>query len=159
MLNRSRFVSALLILCFAAQLGVAKQNLQDWNNVRILDTGENIVVKTKTGEKYEGAFKDATVDSIAVVVKIPRVLRQIITLRRDEVKEVRKKMPQAASTAIGTGIGLGVGIGLGAIADSKDKYGEDPGLGKIVFGFLGMALGTGIGLHVSFYNKKVYEAP
>lgn len=159
MLNHRRFVSSLLMLCCAAQLAVAKQNRQDWNNVRILDPGANIVVKTKAGEQYEGAFKDATADSMAVVVKVPRVMRQIITLRKDEVKEVRKKMTQAASTAIGAGIGLGVGVGLGAILDAKDKYGEDPGLGKAVLGLLGFTIGAGVGLNVSFYNKKVYEAP
>ncbi|MEN3333404.1 MAG: hypothetical protein V7641_2769 [Blastocatellia bacterium] len=159
MLNYKRCISSLLILCCIAPWAIAKQNPKDWNNVRILDPGANIIVKTRAGESYEGEFKDATVDSLAVIIKVPGVMRQIITLRKDEVKEVRRKMSRAASTAIGAGIGLGVGIGLGAIADAKDKYGEDPGLGKAVFGFLGCSLGAIIGLRMSLYNKKIYEAP
>ena len=159
MLNYRRRLSSLLVLCCAAQLVAAKQNLQDWNNVRILEPGDPVVVKTQAGEKYEGEFKDATVNSLEVVVNIPQVMRRVITLRKDEVLEVRKKLSRAASTAIGGGIGLGVGVGLGAIADAKDKYGEDPGLMKGVLGFTGLMFGMGIGMRHGLFSKRIYYAP
>lgn len=159
MLKYRRLLSSLLVLCCAAQLVAAKPNLQDWNNVRILDPGDLIIVKTQAGEKYEGEYKDATANSLEVVVSIPRAMRRVITLRKDEVKEVRRKQSRVASTAIGGGIGLGVGVGLGAIADAKDKYGEDPGLMKGVLGFAGLMFGLGIGMHNSFFNKRIYYAP
>src|SRR6267378_1570434 len=142
MRNCRRIVSALLAIFLLSDFALAKTNNNDWNNVRILEPGSTIVVKTKQGEKYEGTFKVATVDSLSVVVTVPQVMRRVIDLRRDEIKEVRTKLSRFTSTAIGAGVGLGVGIGLGAIADSKDKYGEDPGLGKLLFGFTGVLLGS-----------------
>ncbi len=159
MRNRRRSISVLLMVLLLSQLTFAKTNSQDWNNVRILDIGSAIVVKTKQGERYEGTLDYAFVDSISIVVDVPRVMRQVVKLPKDEIKEVRKKLSRIVSGAIGGGIGLGVGIGLGQIIDSKDKYGEDPGLGKAVMGFLGLALGAVIGSRSIFGSKLVYEAP
>jgi hypothetical protein len=140
-------------------MSLAKES--SWNNVRILDPGTNIVVKTRLGEKYEGKLKGATADSISVVV-VSGATSQIITLRKDEVKEVRKKrMPRLVSTLLGAGVGMGAGLGTGAIADAKwnPPGTDDPGLFKGIFGTLGLYIGTGIGLGVSFRNNRVYEAP
>lgn len=156
---RKRSISALLVILLLSELSFAKSNVHDWNNVRILDIGSTIVVKTKQGEKYEGKIELATVSSLSIVVTVPRVMRQVIDFRVDEIKEVRTKLSRGASTAIGAGIGLGIGIGLGQIADSKDKYGEDPGLGKFVGGLLGVLWGAVGGMALGFGSKKVYEAP
>jgi hypothetical protein len=159
MRNRQRSVSVLLVVLLLSEINLAKSNVHDWNNVRILDIGSTIVVKTKQGEKYEGKLDLATVDSLSIVVKVPRVMQQVISLRRDEIKEVRAKLSRIAETGLGAGIGLGVGVGLGAIADSKDKYGEDPGLGKFVGGLLGATLGAALGGGIGFGSRKIYEAP
>lgn len=153
-----RSLSALLVVLCLSQVSLAR-NVHDWNNVRILAIGSTIAVKTKSGEKYEGKIDFAAPDSLSIVVKVPRVMQQIIKLRRDEIKEVRTKISRGASTAIGAAIGLGVGIGLGQIADSKDKYGEDPGLGKFVGGLLGVLWGAVGGMAIGFGSKKIYEAP
>lgn len=154
-----RSISALLVILLLSELSFAKSNVHDWNNVRILDIGSTIVVKTKQGEKYEGKIELATASSLSIAVTVPRVMRQVIDFRVDEIKEVRTKLSRGASTAIGAGIGLGIGIGLGQIADSKDKYGEDPGLGKFVGGLLGVLWGAVGGMAIGFGSKKVYEAP
>lgn len=154
-----RPVSVLLVILLFAQITFAKTDIHDWRNVRILELGSTIVVKTKQGEKYEGTLDYAALDSITIVINVPRVMRQVVKLPRDDVKEVRAKLPRIASSVIGAGIGLGVGIGLGQIIDSKDKYGEDPGLGKTVMGFLGLTLGAALGHGIGFGRKKVYEAP
>ena len=159
MRNRKRSISALLVILLLSELGFARSNVHDWNNVRILDIGSTIVVRTKQGEKYEGKLDVATVSSLSIIVTVPRVMRQVIDIRKDEIKEVRTKLSRGASTAIGAGIGLGVGIGLGQIADSKDKYGEDPGLGKLVGGLVGILWGALGGAAIGFGSKKVYEAP
>ena len=161
MQNKLRgLVSSLVVLCLVATSGLAKE--RDWNNVRILDQGTGIVVKTRSGEKYEGKLKGATPDSISVVVAVSGATSQIITLRKDEVREVRKKrMPRLASTLLGTGFGLGAGLGTGAIADARwnPPGTDDPGLFKGIFGTLRLCIGTGIGLGVSFRNSRIYEAP
>jgi len=159
MRNYQRSLAVLISVCVLSELALAKNNINDWNNVRILEIGSTIVVKTKQGEKYEGKLDLATVDSLSIVVTVPHAMRQVIKLRRDEIKEVRSKLPRFVSGAIGAGIGLGVGIGLGQIADSKDKYGEDPGLGKFVGGFLGTLFGVAIGGGIGLGSKKIYEAP
>ncbi|MFY9557384.1 MAG: hypothetical protein WAV47_21950 [Blastocatellia bacterium] len=152
-------VCALLAMFLFSGVGFAKTNINDWNNVRIVEIGSTIVVKTKQGEKYEGRLDFAYVDSLSIVVNVPRVMRQIIKLRRDEIKEVRTKLPRAAGSAIGAGLGLGIGIGLGQIADSKDKYGEDPGLGKLTGGFIGVLFGSVLGGEIGFGARKIYQAP
>lgn len=154
-----RSFSVLFVILLSAQVALAKSDIHDWRNVRALELGSTIVVKTKQGEKYEGTLDYAAVDSISIVINVPRVIRQVIKLPRDDVKEVRAKLPRIASTLIGAGIGLGVGIGLGQIIDSKDKYGEDPGLGKAVMGFLGLTFGAALGHGIGFGKRKVYEAP
>ena len=159
MKNRQRPLSVLLVILLLSQLSLAKTNTHDWNIVRILELGSTIVVKTKQGERYEGKLENAALDSISIVVDVPRVMRQVIKLPKDEIKEVLAKLSPVVSGAIGSGIGLGVGIGLGQIIDSKDKYGEDPGLGKGVMGFLGLMFGAVVGSRVGFGNRKVYEAP
>jgi hypothetical protein len=159
MLIRKRSISVLLVVLLLSQISLARNNVNDWNNVRILDIGSTITVKTKQGEKYEGELDFATVNSISITVTVPRVLRQVISIRKDEVKEVHTKLSRGVSTAIGAGIGLGVGIGLGQIADSKDKYGEDPGLGKLVGGMLGILWGAVGGAAIGFGSRKVYQAP
>ena len=145
MRNYRRSLAVLIAVCVLSELALAKNNINDWNNVRILEIGSTIVVKTKQGEKYEGKLDLATVDSLSIVVTVPHVIRRVIDLRKDEIREVRTKLPRVASTAIGAGIGLGVGVGLGQIIDSKDKFGEDPGLGKFVGGFVGTLLGAAVG--------------
>jgi len=153
-----RFLSAMLTVLLVSQLGLSK-NLNDWNAVRILKSGSTIVVKTKRGEKYEGILDLTTVDSLSMAITVPHVMRQVIDLRRDEIKEVRTRLSRTVTSAIGAGIGLGAGVGLGAIADSKDKYGEDPGLGKLILGFTGVLIGSLFGGAFGFPSKKVYEAP
>jgi hypothetical protein len=159
MQNYKRAGAALLAVILLSEIAFSKTNLNDWNNVRILETGSTLVVKTKLGETYEGTLEATTVNSLSIVVKVPHVMRRVIDLRRDEIKEVRTKLARVASTAIGGGIGLGIGIGLGAIADSKDKYGEDPGLGKITFGFLGALFGSLLGGGLGFGSRQIYETP
>lgn len=154
-----RSFSVLLVILLFTQITFAKTDIHDWKNVRILELGSTIVVKTKMGERYEGTLDHAGLDSISIVVNVPRVMRQVIKVPRDDVKEVRAKLTRIASSAIGAGIGLGVGIGLGQIIDAKDKYGEDPGLGKAVMGFLGFIFGAALGPGIGFGKKKVYEAP
>jgi len=142
-----------------SEFALAGTDIHDWRNVRNLELGSTVVVKTKQGERYEGTLDYAAPDSISIVVNVSRVMRQVIKVPKDEVKEVRAKLSRIASSVIGGGIGLGVGIGLGQIIDSKDKYGEDPGLGKSVMGILGLAFGAAIGSELGFGKKKVYVAP
>lgn len=158
MTNFHRSFSVLLAVLFLSQHAFAKTDIHDWRNVRVLQLGSPIVVKTKQGERYEGTLDYAGLDSISIVVNIPRAMRQVINVPRDDVKEVRAKMSRITTSLIGAGIGLGVGIGLGQIIDSKDKYGEDPGLGKTVMGFLGLVFGAALGRDLGFGKRKVYEA-
>ena len=154
-----RSLSVLALTMLLSNFTYAKTDIHDWRNVRILELGSTIVVKTKQGEKYEGTLDYAALDSISIVVKVPRVMRQVIKVPKDDVQEVRTKLSRIATSVIGGGIGLGVGIGLGQIIDSKDRYGEDPGLGKTVMGFFGLLFGAALGPNIGFGKRTVYQSP
>jgi len=158
MLKQRKIFSTLLILCLLPQFAVAKNNLSDWNNVRILEIGTTIVVKTKAGEKYEGDLKRTTADSLTIVIQDPYSTRQTLDLKKDEVKEIRTKLSRVTSTLIGTVVGTGAGVGIGAAFDARDRYIEDFNIGKIVFGFLGLAVGTAVGTRLNLTGKKIYQA-
>ena len=159
MLKSRKLLSVLIALSFLSQVAFAKTNVNDWNNVRILDTGTTIIVKTKAGERYEGRLKSAEADSLAVLVEVSRAMTRVIDIRRDEVKQIRARLSRTSSIVLGTAVGVGVGVTLGAIADSKDRYGEDPGLGKSMGLLLGLLFGSVAGTGLSLSGKKVYEAP
>jgi len=92
-----RSLSVLAVTILLSNLTFAKTDIHDWRNVRILELGSTIVVKTKQGEKYEGTLDYAGLDSISIVVKVPRVMRQIIKVPKDDVKEVRTKLSRIAT--------------------------------------------------------------
>lgn len=46
-----RSLSALLVVLCLSQISLAKNNVHDWNNVRVIDIGSTIVAKNKTGRE------------------------------------------------------------------------------------------------------------
>lgn len=150
--------SALLVLCLVPCSAQAKPNPSDWANVKRLKIGTSLQVSTKKGESFVGVLKHVDDDLLVLLVPVSQSSRMAVELQRDQVTKVSKKKSRGLSMILGTAIGLGVGIGIGAIVDSRSS-GEDPGLGKLVFGMLGAASGTGVGGAFSIRGKTVYVAP
>jgi small nuclear ribonucleoprotein (snRNP)-like protein len=153
-----RIVASLLTIALICSSAQAKTNPSDWGNVQKLSIGSKITVSTKKGERYEGELRQVDNDTLTLLVRMSRSARQAVEIRRDDVSEVRKPKSRALSTLLGAGIGLGVGIGVGAGVDARSS-GEDPNLGKLIFGFLGVLAGTAVGSAFQLKGKKIYVAP
>jgi len=80
---------------------------------------------------------------VTLLVRISQSSRQQIEIRREDVTQVRRPKSRLLSAVLGAGIGLGVGIAIGAGVDARSS-GEDPGLGKLVFGMLGITSGMAV---------------
>jgi hypothetical protein len=152
-------IAALLIAALLPCSVQAKTNLSDWGNVQRLKIGAKIVVSTKRGDRFAGELKHVDTDSLVLLVRVRDVMRQAIDLRREDVAEVRKPKSRYLPLLLGAGIGVGVGVGIGAISDARHPYGDDPGLGKVLFGFLGGLMGVAGGGAIPMKGKKIYIAP
>ena len=153
------YIAAFLLVALAPISLQAKPAPSDWSNVQRLQIGTTIVVSTKNGEQYEGDLKYIDDDSMTLLVRYSPAARQAVELQRDDVREVRKKKSHVLSTILGGGIGLGVGIAIGASYDARHPYSDDPGLGKGVFGGLGLLTGSAVGRALPIKGKKIYVAP
>ena len=122
-----------------------------------LSIGSKIAVSTKKGERFEGELKQVDNDTLTLLVRMSRSARQAVEIHRDDVSEVRKPKSRMLSTLLGAGIGLGIGIAIGAGVDARSS-GEDPGLGKVLFGSLGVLGGTTAGAALPLEGKKIYVA-
>jgi small nuclear ribonucleoprotein (snRNP)-like protein len=153
-----KIIASLLTVILISVSVQAKTSLSDWGKVQKLSLGSKIAVSTKKGERFEGELKYVDSDTLTLLVRMSRSARQAVEIRREDVSEVRKPKSRLLSTVLGAGIGLGVGIAVGAGVDARSS-GEDPGLGKLLFGFLGVLGGTTVGGALPMKGKKIYVAP
>jgi len=150
---------ALAVMC---QPGWARTNTIDWDNLRALDAGSGIWVRTKAGKKYHGEFVHVTEDMLwfnSDEAHFPG--RRWIQRRvpRENVKEVRH-FSQGAAIAVSSAIGLAIGVGIGAAIDAKAPVpNDDPHLGVVIFGMLGGMFGTAVGSHGTFIKgRTIYRS-
>ncbi len=153
-----RLMSGCLILCLLSSSGLAKSNLNDWHQVRILEVGTEIGVKTKQGEKYNGYLRRATADALEMLVTHRRAPSRTLTLQKDEVQEVRKRGSRVTSGIVGGAIGTGIGLAIGLPLDLNQKSNEDRGLLTAVAVLFGALFGALIGVNNPFKGRKVYVA-
>ena len=153
-----KIIASLLTIALLSCSVQGKTNPSDWGKVLKLSIGSKIAVSTKKGERFEGELKQVDKDTLTLLVRMSRSARQAIEIHRDDVSEVRKPKSRVLSTLLGAGIGLGVGIAIGAGVDARSS-GEDPGLGKMIFGSLGALGGTAVGTALPLKGKKIYVAP
>lgn len=133
---------ALAVMC---QPGWARTNISDWNNVKVLDPGSGIWVRTTAGKKYHGELVHVTDEMLWFNSDEPHfpgrrwIQRQV---PRENVKEVRH-FSQGAATVVGGAIGLAIGVGIGAAIDARAPIpNDDPHMGVMIFGMLGGLFGT-----------------
>ena len=153
-----RIIASLLAVFLVCGSVQAKPNLADWSNVLKLSVGSKVLVSTKKGEVFEGELRQVDNDMMTLLVRISQSSRQAIEIRREDVTQVRKPKNRLLSAVLGAGIGLGVGIAIGAGVDARSS-GEDPGLGKMIFGSLGALSGMAVGTALPLKGKKIYVAP
>jgi uncharacterized protein YcfJ len=157
-MNRQAVVGLLagVILVGSAAAGVIPGR---WEKVDSLREGEDIVVVMKSGERIEGDFQSADVDSITVK-PIREKDRRIV---KAEVTQVEREGVKQDGALDGAAIGAGAGAGLGilfasVVGEENSEYRH----GAQVLGvILGAAVGFGVGYGVDSMRGKpvlLYQA-
>ena len=160
MQSLKKLISMVLVLLVACTTLFAQQSLSSWSNVENLKPGTKIVVRTKNGREFVGTKRQSTDDTLFMEAKFQVQGARTISLSKDEIAEVDKRKSRWFLPVIGAAIGIGVGLAWGAVAD-RGNY-EDPGLGKVLGGFLGGVIGVGAGGAAATRSPKtkaVYVAP
>lgn len=161
MLKLKKFLSALVIIALVSCTALAGGSLGDWSNVRKLKPGSMIVVGTRTGQFLRAEVMTVTDEKLFLEVRLANGDLQDVTLNKSDVTEVRRSVSGRGgiNPLLGAAIGLGVGVALGAGYDSTHKGGDDPGIGKFLFGLLGTVGGLAVGRAIPAREKTIYVAP
>jgi hypothetical protein len=140
---------------------------QDWTTVLKLKPKTGIVVGLVSGEAIVGRFVSADDATLHVEAKV-HGLEGVYTPRdapRESVRRVTqlgKRASKRTAALLGAVAGLGGGLIAGGVYDANHRAGDDPGAGKLVFGLLGVLIGTAVGSiafrHLS-KDQVVYDAP
>lgn len=132
------------------------QNVTDWNNVVNAKNSGEVVVKKKDGKTIRGSFGDSTSDSLSIIVTKKGFFTSkqiLITIPKDEIREVRAKISMETAMLIGALIGSGGGLATGIGIESQSESNEDKGVISITFTFLGGLVGAGVGGTVQALKK------
>jgi hypothetical protein len=155
-------LNALLIIALFSCSTLAGTGSGDWASVKKLKAGSRILVQTKTGRVIKGEVRLVTDNTLFLETTLPDGNVQDVTLDRSDVVEVRGRGGRAGSgmnSLIGAAIGLGVGIAIGSGYDASHKTGDDPGIGKLLFGLLGTTSGFAVGSAIPARDKTIYVSP
>lgn len=156
-----KFLSALVIIALLSCTALAGGDIGDWANVRKQKPGTRIVVLTRAGRELKGEVRIVTDDKLFVEVRLPNGDLQDMALDRSEVVEVKRRGGSAGglNPLLGALGGLGVGLAAGAVYDESHKYSDDPGMGKLLFGLVGISGGLAVGSRLRAKDKTIYVAP
>lgn|GEM_PF-2859979 len=130
----------------------------DWEAVKRVPVGDEIIVETRDGKKTKGRLASIT-DTTMTISGQP----QPLSFDQPSIKKVFRKViggSRGKNTLIGTAIGTGVGGGIAAIllasTGGSDATGEILGIGMLI----GAGIGSGLGALTGKGEKKVliYEA-
>ena len=159
MQSANKLLSIVLVLLMSFTTLFAQQALSNWSNVENLKPGTKIVVRTRNGREFVGTKRQSTDDTLFMEARFPVQGLRTISLSKDEIQEVRKNKSTFYYSLIGLAIGLGVGVAIGARADHPGT--DDPNLGKMLGGGLGLGIGliAGEGISRRPKTKQIYVAP
>jgi hypothetical protein len=153
-LHRFSFLGLFLILTLLTPSILAQVVKDEWSPVREIKQGTTLVVKTKPGEKHRGRLRAVTDDSL--VLLDPTNRRPDVTLRRDEIAEIKMKSfgYTATMAALIGGFGLAGGYGIGyGIGEAKNSQFEPE---KPMAAF-GGGVGAVIGAIIGSRGQVVYK--
>lgn len=107
--GRLLFLSLFLILALFSQAVVAQNAKNNWDEAMKINPGSKLKIKTKTGQKFSGKLSAVTADSI--MLSTAKEPGRNVTLKREEIAEIRKKSGArtAGYAALLGGLGLAGG--------------------------------------------------
>jgi len=150
-------LAGLLVLLLMPGCLFAQKNLSDWSNVEKLKPGTRIVVRTKKGIEFTGEKRQTSDDTLFMEIGLPVHGTRTISLAREDLAEVRVGKSRIVLRIITVAIGVAVGVAIGSAYDHPGS--DDPGLGKLLGGGLGGAIGLAGATGIKRKTKKVYVAP
>lgn len=148
------FLTFLLILQTAP--GVSAKQKGNWEAVKAL-VAHPIAVRTQNGATHFGLLEAADDNALRVWLAGEDALKQVITLRRDEVAKVWLAKLHIDEENIGKGALIGVGAGFGAAvvaAAILAKQNAGPPHGAAVFPMIGAGAGALMGMLWKKKHKK-----
>ncbi|MCI0659957.1 MAG: hypothetical protein L0220_02680 [Acidobacteria bacterium] len=152
---RFSFLSLFLILALSSPPALAQNAKDDWSAAQRINHGSKLLVKTKTGQKYQGRLKAVTDDSLSLSDhKSPG---QDIVLSRNEIAEIRKKSGAytAGMAALMGGLGFAGGYGIGyGIGEARESRFEP----EYPMSAVGAAAGAVAGAIIGNKGQVIYKA-
>ncbi len=129
----------------------------NWSAVQALTSGEKVVVRTDTGDKFTGRFARANDTSLTIT----RDGREM-PIARGDIGSVSYPggTSRAKGALVGAGIGGGAGLGFG-VGFYQSGHGEFVKSVIPGFGLLGAGIGAGLGAAFGMGKRdvRIYEAP
>jgi hypothetical protein len=161
MSKMKKALNALLVIALLSCTTMAGTGPYDWANVKKLKAGSRVLVQTKTGRTIKGEVRLVTDETMFLETTLPDGNVWDVTLDKSDVLEVRRRggLGSGVNSLFGAAIGLGVGVAVGAGFDAAHKGGDDPGIGKFIFGLLGTTTGLAAGTAIPTRDKTIYVAP
>jgi hypothetical protein len=153
--HRFLFLSLCLTLTLFNQSVLAQKVKDDWNSVQKIKQGSKLIIKTKTGQKYQGYLKTITDDSLSL--SDAKGAGQEVMIRRGEIAEIRKiSGAQTAKMAallggLGFAGGYGIGYGIGEAKDSRFRP-------EYATAAVGAAAGAVLGAIIGSKGQVIYKA-
>ena len=147
----------LLLATPAPAFAQERASSRDWSAVQALTSGEKIVVRTDTGDKFTGYFSRANDTSLFIT----REGREM-SFARTDIGSVSfpggtsRTKGALVGAAIGGGSGLGFGIFMYQAGNGDFVQGVMP-----ASALLGAGIGAGIGAAFGMGKRdvRIYEAP
>ena len=150
----------LVVILALAPLSWARDgDTADWQNLRVLASGQAVEIGKTGGEFLKGAFVTFNADSLTV-----RARGGELSIRKPDVVRVRLRGHRSRNTWIGAGIGAAAGAGIGVgIGDSVNNTsgGDFANLKPAIAGataVVGAAVGAILGSVLSGRHSEVYRA-
>ena len=158
MKTRATWLSLTLILAFASSPIVSAQGvLQDWNGVRAIRTGTELIVETRDGKSIKGKLSSVTDSALNLThggksdAIDQKIVRSIY---------LTKKGSRIKSALIGVGTGVAIGVGISVVIGLTNR-GEDASFAAAAGILYGVPAGAVIGAVMGGKTRKgrlIYEA-
>jgi hypothetical protein len=148
---------SLLLAPAAPAFAQERASSREWSAVQALSSGEKIVVRTDTGDKFTGRFNRATDTSITITRD-----GKEMSIARTDIGSVSYPggTSRTKGALVGAAIGGGSGLGFG-IFFYESGHGDF--VKEVIPGFavIGAGIGAGIGAAFGMGKKdvRIYEAP
>jgi hypothetical protein len=141
----------------------AQSNPASWENLNMLQKGENIQVVEMNSKRVSGAFLNVSDAGVSLQEKAGQQIVQ-----REDIRSVKltRHQHRLRNTLIGAAIGAGAGAGIGTVGHRQGSLQNPngtfikPGQGAAIGAVLGLVGGAVVGAlipsHKTIYDAKVH---